>query len=339
MLPSERALVLVLGIALAAALPLRVRGADDLWPTADALPPPLAWRDPAPITRLFLQLPFEAPTVVPRHELKVDLDVLYSNTLMVARNDALVLDVHVEAAQPMLMVRYGLAAGVEAQLAVSGVVDYGGFLDGAIDDVEALFHASNTQRIGLPRGVARFQLTRAGGGGILRSGPGAGVGDVWTGLKVSLIDGDGGRGVAVRGALKLPTARLPYGSEEVDIGGSILAGWAWRATAVRFQLDVALPTESLPAVRLETHGYGAVSMGVAHRLGDGLVLHLQGSTHLSPLARTGIGQLDDATTYLLVGATLALSRSIDARVAVIENVFSPLRGADISFILGASSRW
>jgi hypothetical protein len=298
------------------------------------VPAPLPWQEPAPVARLFLQLPFEAPEVTPPRALEVGLRLLYSNSLLSARDAQLALDIHVETAQPTLGLRYGVARGIEAQLAVPLVVDYGGFLDRPIEVVEGWFDAANPQRKGRPRDVARYQFTRPDGSGILRDGAGAGLGDVWAGVKVSLGGAPGGGVLALRGALKLPTGRLPYGSEEVDAGASLLAAWTWTSTALRLQLDAAAPTASLPAVHVGTRPYGAFQAGVARRAGDAVTLQLQGSVHLSPLEHTGLGQLDGTTAYVLVGATFRLSRAVSLDAAVVENVFSPYRGADITFVLG-----
>ncbi len=226
-------------------------GAVDAPAGAAAVAPPLAWQEPAPLARLFLQLPFEAPETLAARRLALELRLLYANSLLVAENERFTLDVHVEAAQPTLFLRRGIARGVEAQLAVPFVVDSGGFLDRPIELAERLFHASNPQRRGRPRNVARFELARRGGGEVSRDGPGAGVGDVWAGLKVSVANL--GRGaLSVRGALKLPTGRLPYGSEELDLGASVLAGFRWTASAVRLQLDLGVPTARLPEVNVTT---------------------------------------------------------------------------------------
>lgn len=303
-----------------------------------AVPPPLPWQEPAPVARLFLQLPFEAPEPLPERALELGVRLLYSNSLLSGQSDRLTLDVHVETAQPTAWLRYGLAPGVEAELAVPFVADYGGFLDRPIEVVEGWFAFSNPQRQGRPRNVAHFQLTGPGGGGILRDGPGAGLGDVRAALKVKLAGApESGGSLAVRGAAKLPTGRLPYGSEELDLGASVLAAWCWSATAARLQLDLLVPTAGLPEVHLRTHAYGAVDLGLTHRMGERVALQLQGSGHLSPLVATGLDQLDAATAYVLAGVTVAVARAVELEAAVVENVFSPYRGADITFLLGVKS--
>jgi len=103
---------------------------------------------------------------------------------------------------------------------------------------------------------------------------------------------------------------------------------------VRLQLDVLAPTASLPAVHLHTHVYGAMDVGVTQRLGDRLALQVQASGHVSPLTHTGLDQLDATTAYVLGGVTVAIASSVTLDAGVVENIFSPYRGADITFLLG-----
>ncbi len=332
--PSAAALVAALAIpALLASAPAAGRAAEPL-------PPPIPWREPSPAARLFLQLPFESPQVLPAGTFAAGLQLLYSNSVLLGSDGALLLDVHVETAQPTVVLRRGLGHRIEAQVSVPFVVDYGGFLDRPIEVVEGWFGFTNPQRQGRPRNVARFHLARADGSGVWRDGAAAGLGDVWASLKANLAEDLAGHGsVAVRAALKLPTGRLPFGSEEVDAAASLSAAWAWSSTAVRMQLDLAIPTASLPRVHLATHAYGAAHLGVAQRLGHRVAVQLQASAHLSPLARTGLDQLDDATAYVLAGVSVALSPSASLDAAVVENVFSPYRGADVTFPLGFEARF
>ncbi len=321
-------------VALGAWISAGRAGAVEPLQGAASLPAPLAWQEPAPLARLFLQLPFEAPEVLRERTLEIGVRLLYSNSLLSAHNDQLTLDVHVETAQPTVWIRYGLVPGIEAQVALPFIVDYGGVLDQPIEVVEGWFAFSNPQRKGRPRNVAHFQLTRPDGSGILRDGPGSGLGDAWAALKVMVVGGAGSRGsLALRGALKLPTGKLPYGSEELDVGGSLLAGWTWTSTAVRLQLDALVPAASLPAVRIHTHVYGAIDLGITQRLSDRVALQVQASGHVSPLTGTGLDQLDASTAYVLGGVTVALASCVSADIGLVENIFSPYRGADITFLL------
>jgi hypothetical protein len=329
--PSRAAAIGLL--LLVALVSFRAHAAD----TDGARLAPLPWREPAPLARLFLQLPFETAEVLTPGALAVGFDLLYSNSLLLARSANLDLDVDVETAQPTVRLRYGLGRRLEAELGIPVVVDYGGFLDRPIEIVEGWFHAENPQRTWVPRNTRRFHLTRPDGSGIADDGPAAGLGDLWASLKVSLPTPPEAMQLALRGAVKLPTGRLPFGSEEVDLGASLLASWSSRHTAVWFEVDVLFPTADLPAVHIHTRPYGAAQLGVSQRLGDRVALVVQGSGHLSPMRSTGFDQLDRPTAYLLVGVDVALSRSVRLHAAVAENIFSPYRGADITFPLGVEA--
>jgi hypothetical protein len=303
--------------------------------SSSEVPPPLPWQEPSPLERLFLQLPFERPEVVPERTFEAELRLLYSNSILKASDAAYSLFVHVETAQPTLILRYGLSQQVEAELGLPFFLDYGGFLDGPIDVVEGLFDAANPQRKGLARNVATFRLTRADGTGLVRDGPEAGLGDVFAGVKVELPEAIASSHLALRFAAKFPTGRLPFGSEEFDAGLGLLAAWNWRSTALRFEADALLPSKALPVVHIGTVPYGAVDLGLTERLSERVALQIQASGHTSPLRGTGLDQLDDGQIYVLVGTTVAVAHAVRLQAGVIENVLNPYRGADITFLLGA----
>jgi hypothetical protein len=328
-------------IALALALPPAAAGGAAEPPGAESEPaPPLPWREPAPPARMFLQLPFEGPSVVETRTLEVELQLWYANSILVASTPSLALDVDLESADVQVLVRYGLARGVEAQLAVPAMVDTGGFLDGPIEAVERAFGATSMPgRLGRPRGLARFRLVRPDGTGVWRDGPAAGLGDVWAGLKVRLLDQTGGwPDMALRAVVKAPTGRVPYGSGELDAGASLSAGWTWNPVGLRLQLDAIAPTAGLRAVRISTRIYGAAQADVAVAVSGGVTLHAQWATHLSPYAATGLPPLDATTHYVIAGASVALSRPLSLEAAAAENVFSPAWGADFTLLLALRAR-
>lgn len=329
-----RRVFLTTGVLLAAWLaPAGARGAAG----PDA--PPLPWQEPAPLGRLFLQLPFEAPATVAAGKLRGEARLIYSNSLLVARNDALALDVHVETAQLTALLGYGLREGVELQLAVPALLDTGGFLDRSIEVVEGAFGAANPQRAGRPRGVAVFRLLRPDGTGIDREGPGGGLGDLWAGAKVALAEERGAwPALSLRGAVKVPTGRLPFGSGTVDLGGGLLSGWSGERVAVRVEIDVATPTADLRAARIHTRPYGAAQLGLAWKATERVALYTQASGHLSPLRGTGLGQIDSPTFYVLAGLGVSLPAGLELTAGVVENVWSPYRGADVSFLVGLRPR-
>lgn len=326
--------VLALGLALLAA----ASRAEE--PGEDEAARPLPWREPAPPARMFLQLPFEAPELSPAGAPRPEVRLAYANSILLAASPSLALDVDLESAEVLGLVRWRLWSWAEAQLGVPAVVDYGGFLDGAIQGLEGALGATPMPgRRDHPRGLARFRLTRPDGGGIRRDGAGAGLGDAWAGLKAGLAEGAGALpALSVRAAVKAPTGRPPYGSGEVDLGAGLSAGWTLPRLRLWLQLDVVAPTAGLRQARLATRVYGAGQLGAALALGGAVWLQVQWATHRSPFARTGLAPLDATTHYLVAGVSLALSRWLALEAAAAENVFSPTSGADFTLLLGLRGR-
>ena len=62
-------------------------------------------------------------------------------------------------------------------------------------------------------------------------------------------------------------------------------------------------------------------------------VHLLWSGHLSPIHGTGLTPIETPTSYALAGATTEVGRRAAIEAAVVENVFSPYRGADITCVL------
>ncbi len=302
--------------------------------------PPLPWRESSPTARMFLQLPFETPAVMGTGEVGGEVNLLYGNTLFVGTTRSLAMDVDVESAEFLALFRYGFATGFEAQLAVPVIIDYGGFLDGAIEATERFFGAASMpHRRDTPHNLARFRLTRRDGAGIWRDGAGVGLGDVWGGFKALVMEQNGGLpAVALRAAIKVPTGLLPYGSGTVDLGGSLLLGWTWRLVDLWIEVDAFGPTAPLRAARISTQAYGAAQLGVAVPLGSRLALNFQWSSHLSPFERTGIPQLDAPVHYLLLGVSIELARHFLLDVAAVENIFSPASGVDFAMLFGLRIR-
>jgi hypothetical protein len=298
------------------------------------VPPPLPWQEPNPVARLFLQLPLEAPEVAPEGEARPpELRVLYSNSVLDRQAAGLDLAIHVETAAETILFRSLVAPGVELELGIPFVSDTGGFLDPVITRVEGVFSAVNVDRARMGAGVARYRLLRADGRGI-DARAGGGVGDAWAALRVLVRAQDGAwPAIALRPAVKLATGRLPYGSGEPDLGGSVLAAWTFGRYAVRTELDVIAPTERLSAVDLATHPYGAFQVALSARLGDRVSVHLQGAAHTSPLGGTGLDPLDANTYYVLAGLRAQVGRA-ELHFGLVENVFSPSRGADFSVLGG-----
>lgn len=318
-----------------AALAAAVVGCAPLTAVAEGKPPPpLGWQEPSPVARLFLQLPFEAPEPLAAGRLRGDLRVIYSNSLLLYATPALGLVADVETAQPTLTLAAGLGAGLEARVSLPFVLDWGGLLDRPIEAVDGFLGSPLGERHARPIDGAQWTLLRADGRGFSRSGAGAGLGDASIALKARLTEGGGWLpALSARAALGLPTGRLPWGAGALTPAAGLLAAWRAGATAIRFAADLAVPTAPLRDVQLPTRTYATLDLGATVPVSSRLALQLQGSWHMAPLRGTGIDRLDSPTAYVLFGVTRRLGADALVDVGVAENVFSPYRGADISFLL------
>jgi hypothetical protein len=301
---------------------------------AEGLPAPLAWQEPSPVSRLFLQLPFEPPEPLPPGRLRPEVRVIYSNSLLLGATPALRLVADVETVQPTLSLAAGLGAGLEARVALPLVVDWGGLLDRPTEAVDGFFHSPLGERHSRPDDSAQWTLVRADGRGVSRTGAGAGLGDASIGLKGRLLDGGGWiPALSARAALSLPTGRPPWGAGALTPAAGLLAGWRVGSAALRLAADLAVPTARLRSMELSTRPYGTLNLGVTAPASSRLALQLQASAHSAPLRATGIDRLDRPTAYVLFGVSARLPRETVLDVGVAENVFSPYRGADISLLL------
>lgn len=320
--------VLAIGALSAALLALPAAGQD--------APPPrlVPWQEPSPFARPFLQLPFDDPVPLRAGRTEIGLRTLYSNSLMRGRSRALSVDVSLEEAAPALFVRRGFEPGLELQLAVPGVVDYAGFLWRPIKAVESVFASVNVLRTGPPPGEARFRVVRPDGRGVDWTGTEGGPGDVWAAVKAPIAGGRGGTALSWRAAVKVPTADVPFGSGGVELGAGLLGAWDLGDTRLRVTGDLMVPLRgTYTSARISTRPHAALQLGAAHRFTSWLSAQLQGSVHTSALRGTGLDQIDGSTWYVLAGVSATPSRRTSLTFALVENVFQPSRGADITAVL------
>ncbi|BDG02213.1 DUF3187 family protein [Anaeromyxobacter oryzae] len=302
-------------------------------PEAPAPPRFVSWQDPAPLARPFLQLPFDVPEPLSRGGTEIALRTLYSNTIIRAQTSALSVNVSVESAQPMVVVRQGLRDGLELELEIPGVIDYPGFLARPIKFVDAFVGHPNPLRAG-PIPKARVNIVREGGAGIDWSGTGGGAGDVWAGLKGRITAGHGWTpALSWRAAVKVPTAALPFGSGAVDVGGGVLCGWTFEKTALHLTADVVVPGGTFTPARLETRPHAALQIGASRRFATWLSATLQGSVHGSAITGTGMDAVDGASWYVLAGVAAEVTRRTAVTFALVENVLHASHGADITGVL------
>jgi hypothetical protein len=294
---------------------------------------PLPWQEPGAVGRMFLQLPFEEPEVLPPGRVAVGLQLLYTNDFIGDASSTLAVTIDFESAALTPSVRYAIARGVELQAALPVYVNYGGFLDGWIENVEAFFQATSPGRLSTPRNLSVFRLVRPDGAGFDVQGTQAGLGDAWAAVKAAVLDADAaGLALSLRGAMKFPTGAPGFGSGTVDFGFGGLLGWTGGPVGLRLQVDGYLPTGSLQSVGLGTRVYGAAQLGAAFQVSEVVALHAQTSAHLSPVW-SDVKFISYWTFYVLLGATFRVGPAGAVQVGVTENIFTPTRGADFTVLV------
>ena len=299
---------------------------------------PIPWRNPAPLDRLFLQQPFEAPE--PEGS-GVSVQFLSANMfLQGGRRGGFQYDIDEEIAtfsftgQLRIGERWGLSVMVPL------VLQYGGWLDPVIDGVEKLLHARSARRGSTPfQTIARFGTP--GGPVLEQEGPGASLGDVTVGAQGWLATQEGVRpAVALRAALKFPTGGGLAGSGTWDVGAGVLAGWEAGFFAAHLAFDVAIPRGRLHVLELPTRPYASLQVGLGFRASEAVGLHLQVSGHTSPLRVDDAPGVSGPTYYVLAGAEWQVAPEASIALSVAENFLSPGRGADFSVLLGVRlTRW
>jgi hypothetical protein len=322
-LVHHRTLVAIVALLASAA----ARGAEPLRP--------IPWLDPSALMKPFLQLAFEAPETVRPGTLELSLRTFYSSTILRGWGSTLMVNVNVETAQPTAVIRYGVADGTELQLVVPGAIDYEGWLTRPIKFVEGTVANVNRLRVGAPPRQGRIQIQDyRRGTGLDWVGDGGTIGDLSLGVKTLVGRQDGVKpAVSIRAALGLPTGRFPDGTGQPALAGGATAGWTLGSTAIWLEADGELPSATFSSMELRTRPHGALQLGVAQRIGSAISLHVQTSTHSAALAPFGISDVDGRTSYLLAGLTATPTRALSVAFALVENIFTTARGADISAVL------
>lgn len=305
-----------------------------------AAAPPIPWQDQAPVARLFLQPPFEEPELLAPGQASAEARIAYSNSILLAGNERFRIDLDGETLRSAIVLRYGLFDRLETSVELPIFLDQGGGLDGLIEAVEERFGAANPARRAAPRDKVVYSLSRPDGRALVRRGDDAGIGDVVFGAKVRLLDQAGWRpAISLRGLVKAPTGGFTFGSGGTDLGAGLLAGWTWRRTALRLALDVVRPGEALEEVGLDTRTYGSVQVGLAFRANRRLTLDVQVSGHTSPIRGTGLSEIEGPTYYVVAGGSYAVSTLLSIDLGAAENVLSPGRGADFTFLSTLRARF
>ncbi len=191
---------------------------------------PLSSEEGAPLQRLGYTPMTEGADPVGAGLLRADLWMGYSNIFEQdsAADHNLYLDL--ERLLTAMTVRYGIAEAVEVGARATFQTDWGGFLDGVVEELHDALGLGNRSRPDFPRG-AYGQSLQDGDGRVLVELPRRtfGLEDVrlfgkWRAYR----SGDGRRALSFRAVARVPTGMNVVGTERSDVGLMVLARLGWR---------------------------------------------------------------------------------------------------------------
>jgi hypothetical protein len=180
---------------------------------------PLASRNQIPLSLLFIYLTPDRAGASPRGQINFEVAFDYSNVILAAEDDSEAIRLDLEYLRTLVSFERGFGAGVELGVEVPFYVYYGGFLDPFVSDFHEALGLPNFLRGQTPNGLIEYRYRR--GDEVLFSGQSSfsAMGDVTLTGKKALFD-RGRTGLALRGALKLPTGEPETlsGSGATDFG-------------------------------------------------------------------------------------------------------------------------
>ncbi len=192
--------------------------ADPAWEGAGPFPV----RNFSPLQLLFLSLPAEKATTLPRGSYEVGVEAAESNTLLIESTPQINLLLKFETFRSAFHFKYGLTNQVEVGLEIPVINRDAGFLDPFIMSVEDAFSNLNPNRVKFSDGSFGGYTITQNGKTILSGGDNqTGLGDIaLSGKWVLLTESQVQPAVALRGAVKFPTGDFDraFGSGKGDLG-------------------------------------------------------------------------------------------------------------------------
>lgn len=224
--------------------------------------------------------------------------------------------------------RYGVTERWEVGVDVPHVTHASGRLDNVIEGWHDAVGLSNSQRDG-PSNRLELRYQRHGVTEVLRDSGSRGIGDVRVSGAYQLVsEQSGGRSLAIRGLVKLPTgqAKRLHGSGATDLALSLEA--TDRRTLSAYNTDLFFQAgalflgdgDVLPDQQRKSVAFGA--MGLQWRWTD--TVHLAAQLSLqSRYFDSSLDELGGSTSSLSIGGGLTLRRlGIVVDVAIIEDLIS-----------------
>jgi len=322
-------------LAVALALPATAQGGTD-WSSSEAVGlGPLILRAQSPLSVLRLAPMPLAPITTPRGDWNVGAVVNWNNYFAVDPGGLYVIDA--ESVGVTLGASYGVAKGIDVQIAAPVSYRGGGVLDAFVESFETTIGVPNEVRTAYPRDQYVVRFVGADGEVLERTDADAGWGieDAALGVRFQLLEGDRRRPAV----LVFAGVKAPIGRETAlrSTGGTdLLIGVAAGQRLGRFHLYGSLAAmeyeeTELVGYRLTQHQWSAF-LGAELRA-SGRSSWLLQATVTSPAA-LDFGDFAKRTYEVTLGYKRLLREDWLLEASVLENLFVFDNSPDVGFHVG-----
>jgi hypothetical protein len=287
----------------------------------------------APLQRLGYTPMTEGADPVDEGLLRADLWLGYSNIFEQdsAADHNLYLDL--ERLLTAVTIRYGLPSDAEIGVRATFQTDWGGFLDGVVEELHNALGLGNRSRPDFPHG-AYGQSLKDGDGRILVEIPrrAFGLEDVRLfGKWRAYASEDGRHALSLRAVARVPTNPNIVGSERSDVGLMLLGRFGWRRWYVHAMAGGSTVRRSpeLQGVLTTRQAFFAAAAEYPLRPGLSAVLQATGATQL--LRSFDDHDVDGAPLNVIVGLVGTVGTEWRWEMAFQED--APPRGPSLDFTL------
>ncbi|MBI1822584.1 MAG: DUF3187 family protein [Nitrospirae bacterium] len=306
---------------------------------------PFPVRNYSPIQLLFLSMPAENATTLPRGLYEVRFEAVESNILLVESTPKINLLLKFETFRSELQLKYGFKKSIELGLEIPFLDRMCGFLDPFIMSVEEGFSNLNANRVKL--GISSFggYLITQNGKTILSGADNeTGMGDIVLSGKWGLVaEGLWQPAFAVRGAVKFPTGDFSraFGSGRSDTGiGLALHKQIYGRWFLYFNQNVVFPGGHFGSTDITLNPIYSTSIACEYLLSSRFSFTAQFDYYSSPFHDTESHILDNGTAEWVLGFNYKTRHQIVWQFYAIENFENPEgSAADFSLVTDLTYRF
>lgn len=302
---------------------------------------PLTAEEGAPLQRLGFTPSVEGARVTPRGAVRAELWMAYGNVW--EQDSSAVANVFLDMERLITAATVRVGVGDRFEVGARATVERtgGGFLDGAVTRYHRLLGAGDRSRADYPRN-AYGQWLRDSDGSVLVDIPQRGsptLEDVRVFAKWgAYASPDGRRALAVKGAVRVPTADNTVGRERADAAVTVMGHVGWRGWYLHGLAGGTTVRRSPEMARVLRGGQWTFMAGAERPIRPGLSLLLQATGSTQLLRDFGDHDVDGAPTNVVFGV---VGRRGAWRWEVAMQEDAPARGPSTDFMVqfGLSRSW